>query len=86
MGDYTSCGDNRLPTEYTDALIESPITLNHTWGYKSFDNDWKSPDTVREIYEKCRSCGANLLLNIGPDHLGRLPAPAVDVLKSLSLK
>lgn len=23
-----------LPKEYTDALIESPITLNETWGYK----------------------------------------------------
>ncbi len=83
MGDYHSCGDNELPKEYTDGLIESPITLNHTWGYKSFDNDWKSPEKVREILAKCRACGANLLLNIGPDHLGRLPAPAMDVLKAL---
>ena len=85
LGDYRSCGDNRLPEEYTDALVESPITLNRTWGYKSFDNDWKSPEKVKEIFEKCRSCGANLLLNVGPDHLGRLPAPAVDILKSLNI-
>lgn len=85
MGDYRSMGDNMLPEEYTDELIESPITLNHTWGYKSFDNDWKSAERVREIYAKCRSCGANLLLNIGPDHLGRLPAPAVDILNSVKL-
>ena len=85
MGDYRSLGDNRLPDEYTDALVESPITLNHTWGYKSFDNDWKSAEKVREIYNKCRKCGANLLLNIGPDHLGRLPAPAVDILKQVKL-
>ena len=84
MGDYRSCGDNHLPEEYTDEAVESPITLNHTWGYKSFDNDWKSPEKIREILEKCRSCGANLLLNIGPDHLGRLPAPAMDVLRALS--
>ena len=84
MGDYRSCGDNHLPEEYADEAVESPITLNHTWGYKSFDNDWKSPEKVREILEKCRSCGANLLLNIGPDHLGRLPAPAMDVLRALS--
>ena len=82
-GDYRSCGDNKLPEEYTDSLIESPITLNHTWGYKSFDNDWKSPETVREILAKCRACGANLLLNIGPDALGRLPAPAMAVLRAL---
>jgi len=84
MGDYRSCGDNHLPEEYTDEAVEAPVTLNHTWGYKSFDNDWKSPEKVREILEKCRSCGANLLLNIGPDHLGRLPAPAMDVLRALS--
>lgn len=85
MGDYRSMGDNKLPSTATGELIEAPITLNHTWGYKSFDNDWKSPERVREIYEKCRLCGANLLLNIGPDHLGRLPAPAVDILKALKL-
>lgn len=85
MGDYRSMGDNKLPSTATGELIEAPITLNHTWGYKTFDNDWKSPERVREIYEKCRACGANLLLNIGPDHLGRLPAPAVDILKALKL-
>ena len=84
LGDYRSCGDNILPDEYTDELIEAPITLNHTWGYKSFDNDWKTPEEVIEILKKCRSRGANLLLNIGPDHLGRLPAPAIDTLKALA--
>ena len=83
MGDYVSLGDNELPDAYTDALIEAPITLNHTWGYKSFDNDYKSPEEVRKILEKCRKCGANLLLNIGPDPLGRLPAPALDTLHAL---
>ena len=80
MGDYRSCGDNQLPEEYTDALVEAPITLNHTWGYKSFDEDWKSPDKVLEILGKCRACGAHMLLNVGPDGLGRFPAPAIDIL------
>lgn len=85
LGDYCSCGDNELPEQYAEELVESPITLNHTWGYKSFDNDWKSPQEIREILSKCRACGANLLLNIGPDHLGRLPAPAADILKSVKI-
>lgn len=84
LGDYSSCGDNCLPEDCCDELIEAPITLNHTWGYKAFDNDWKSPETVLEILEKCNSRGANMLLNIGPDHLGRLPAPSLDILKELS--
>ncbi len=83
MGDYRSCGDNQLPEEPTDELVEAPITLNHTWGYKSFDEDWKSPDKVLEILGKCRSCGANMLLNVGPDGLGRFPAPAIDILREV---
>ena len=83
MGEYHSMGDNQLPKEYMDELVESPVTLNNTWGYKSFDNNWKSVEEVKKIQNKCRKCGANLLLNIGPDHLGRFPVPAVEVLKEL---
>ena len=86
MGEYRSMGDNELPDTYTEELVESPITLNDTWGFKSFDNNWKTPEQVLRILEKCRSCGANLLLNIGPDHLGRFPVPAMDILKSLADK
>ena len=56
---------------------------NGTWGYKSFDNDWKSPEKVLEIMEKCNNCGSNLLLNVGPDHLGRIPAPAAEILREV---
>ncbi len=86
LGDYTSCEDNALPAAGSEGVFEAPITLNHTWGYKAFDNDYKSADEVREILGRCRAAGANLLLNIGPDPLGRLPAPAVDVLKALKCK
>jgi len=81
--DYRSCGDNMLPEEYTDELVEAPITLNKTWGYKSFDNEWKSKKDILDILKRCNDKGANLLLNVGPDYLGRIPAPSVDVLKSL---
>ena len=86
LGDYSSCGDNCLPDDCSDELVEAPITLNRTWGYKSFDNDWKSPEEVLEILEKCNSRGANMLLNIGPDHLGRFPAPSIEILKALNNK
>ena len=86
LGDYRSCGDNMLPEEYSDELVEAPITLNHTWGYKSFDQDWKDPETVCDILEKCNSKGANMLLNVGPDGLGRFPAPAIDILRKVGEK
>ena len=62
-------------------LYECPATLNDTWGYKPFDQNWKSPDRVRELRRSLNVRGINYLLNIGPDPLGRLPAPAVDVLR-----
>lgn len=86
LGDYRSCGDNELPEEKSDDLVESPITLNKTWGYKSFDNEWKSAENVSEILRKCNEKGANLLLNVGPDHLGRIPSPAVRILKEVGKK
>ena len=67
-------------------LVEAPITLNRTWGYKSFDNEWKSTEEVLDILHKCTERGANLLLNIGPDHLGRIPAPAAAILREVGTK
>ncbi len=95
LGDYQSCNDNQL--DFKDStnvnkeakftvgtrtgLYECPATLNRTWGYKSFDNDWKDAQRVIEIKERLNQNGINYLLNVGPDALGRLPAPAVDILK-----
>ncbi|MBR5312189.1 MAG: alpha-L-fucosidase [Clostridia bacterium] len=82
MGDYRSWGDNQIPDEYMkDGLFETPATLNDTWGFKYFDTNWKDADKVRELREHLNSRGINYLLNIGPDYLGRLPAPAVEILK-----
>lgn len=97
IGDYHSCGDNQVDFEIgkspssprcgnvgaVTGLYECPATLNRTWGYKSFDNDWKDAAKVKEIKERLNSRGINYLLNIGPDYLGRLPAPAVDILKQV---
>ena len=86
-GDYTSAGDNEMPTEDmacrpADApLFETPATLNDTWGYKAFDTNWKSPEAVVGLRRLCRDRGANYLLNVGPDYLGRIPSVACDILR-----
>ena len=81
-GDYTSAGDNEIPNDDKGTMLfETPATLNDTWGYKSFDNNWKSPEKVREIREHLNARGINYLLNVGPDYLGRIPAPAADILR-----
>lgn len=87
LGDYSACGDNITPDEYTEALIEAPVTLSRrTWGYKSIDNDWKNAESVYEMLKICNSKGAYMLLNVGPDLLGRIPAPALDTLQKVGEK
>ena len=82
--DYRSWGDNEIPEEYQDGsmLFETPATLNDTWGYKAYDQNWKDAAKVREIRRHLNERGINYLLNVGPDPLGRFPAPAVDILKA----
>jgi len=87
FGDYHSCGDNVIPDDDKgDALFESPATLNDTWGYKSFDANWKSAERVCELKEHLNARGINYLLNVGPDYLGRIPAPACDILRTVGEK
>ncbi|MDY6314226.1 MAG: alpha-L-fucosidase [Clostridia bacterium] len=85
-GDYTSTGDNEIPDDYKDTLYESACTLNDTWGYKPFDQNWKSAEKLFEIKNHLNERGINYLLNVGPDHLGRIPAPCIDILKELGKK
>ena len=87
LGDYRSMGDNEVSDNYFgDALVETPATLNDTWGYKHFDNNWKSADEVIRIKNHLNERGVNYLLNVGPDHLGRIPAPAVKILREVGKK
>lgn len=84
MGDYRSWGDNQIPDEYmAEGLFETPATLNDTWGYKSFDANWKDAGRVIELKNHLNSRGINYLLNVGPDYLGRFPAPAMDILREV---
>jgi alpha-L-fucosidase len=83
MGDYRSMGDNQIPDEYMEDLVESPTTLNDTWGFKYFDANWKSAEKVLAIRQHLNQRGVNYLLNVGPDHLGRIPAPAVEILRAV---
>lgn len=81
--DYTSLGDNQIPgdKQAADMLYETAATLNDTWGYKSYDHNWKSAGEVISLLTRLAARNVNYLLNVGPDHLGRIPAGAQNVLK-----
>ena len=62
-------------------LYESAATLNDTWGFSAYDQNWKSPERIAGIRRQLRGLGINYLLNVGPDALGRIPAPSEHILR-----
>jgi len=82
FGDYLVAGDNQIPTSVDPKYRtwETPGTLNNTWGYKSYDNDWKSISEVLYWIVEIASKGGNYLLNIGPKGDGTVPPESVSLL------
>ena len=82
-GDYVTTGDNVVPADVLGEAWEVPATLNHTWGYRTDDHDWKSPQTVIFKLIDIVSKGGNYLLNVGPTAEGVIPQPSQDVLRTV---
>lgn len=82
-GDYVSTGDNVIPSGSQQTAWEVPATLNHTWGYRKDDHDWKSPGEVTFKLVDIVSKGGNYLLNVGPMADGTIPQPSQDVLRTV---
>jgi lysophospholipase L1-like esterase len=81
--DYTSSNDNEIPKDDKSGMLyETCATINDSWGYKPTDQGWKSAETIRANREHLKKIGANYLLNVGPDALGRIPARSADVLRA----
>ncbi|MCH5330827.1 MAG: alpha-L-fucosidase [Alistipes sp.] len=67
---------SRLPLEMCQ-------TMNGMWGYKVSDTNYKSSDQLIELIVRAAGKGCNLLLNIGPQPNGELPADALDRLQDI---
>ena len=81
-----------LPGENTAGLsgqdvsrlpLETCQTMNGMWGYKITDLDYKSTGTLIRYLVRAAGRDANLLLNIGPQPDGNLPAVAVERLREM---
>ena len=57
--------------------------MNGMWGYKIADQNYKSPKTLIHYLVKAAGKDANLLLNIGPQPDGELPAVALERLEQI---
>lgn len=85
FGDFDIPGDNKIPSDPN--TIKKPWqtvgTLNNSWGYKSYDHDWKSVKELIFWLTDIVSKGGNYMLNIGPDAKGNVPQQCVDNLLAL---
>lgn len=63
--------------------LETCETMNGNWGYAMGDLDYKTVDQLVKLLVRNAARGANLLINIGPQPNGELPALACERLAGL---
>jgi alpha-L-fucosidase len=86
-GDYK--GDTETPEQSIPATgfqgrdWETCMTMNDTWGFKSYDTNWKSTETIVRNLVDIASKGGNYLLNVGPTSEGLIPGPSIERLKAV---
>lgn len=83
-GDYKT-PEQRIPKleELDGKDWETCMTMNETWGYKSWAHDWKSTETLVRNLIDIASKGGNYLLNVGPKADGSFPVESVRTLKEI---
>lgn len=83
-GDYKT-PEQKIPnlSELDGTDWETCMTMNGTWGYKSYDHKWKSVETLVRNLVDIASKGGNYLLNIGPMADGSFPQPSIESLKGI---
>ena len=83
-GDF-STPEQYIPPTGLDYDWEVCMTMNTSWGYKWYDNDWKSTQTLIHNLVDIASKGGNFLLNVGPTSEGLIPDSSVTRLKEIGI-
>lgn len=77
LGDFGT-PEQRVPPEGLPGVDwETCMTMNATWGFKSYDDSWKDTKTLLQTLIDVASKGGNFLLNVGPTAEGRIPWESV---------
>ena len=80
----TETPEQHIPaTGYKDRDWETCMTMNDTWGFKSYDQNWKSVQTLLRNLIDIVSKGGNYLLNVGPTAEGEIPPPSIERLEAV---
>ncbi len=62
---------------------EACLSLNNHWGYCAADQDYKSSRQVIHALVECVSKDGNMLLNVGPNARGEIPAESERILREV---
>ncbi len=80
----TPTPEQHIPAEgFSGRVWEACQTMNDTWGYKSYDQNYKSTETLLHTLIDVASKGGNYLLNVGPDPTGIIPPPEAERLAEI---
>ena len=80
-GDNSDAGFSANQPVTRDRPIEQcDVIQNNVWGYRINERRFRTADDVVAMLARAAANDANLLMNIGPDGSGRLPARAVEVM------
>ncbi len=66
-----------------DVSWESCMTMNETWGFKSYDHSWKPLSALITNLIDIASKGGNYLLNAGPTGEGEIPQATLERLAEM---
>jgi len=83
LGDFGTPEQQVPPEGLPGVDWETCMTINDNWGFQSFDDNWKSPQTLIRTLVDIASKGGNLLLNVGPTSQGEIPFESVARLREM---
>jgi alpha-L-fucosidase len=81
-GDYET-PEQFIPVQPPAGPWELCMTTNNTWSYTGREEQYKTPFEIITMFCECLGMGGNLLLNVGPDEHGVIPAQQVQLLETL---
>lgn len=82
-GDFCT-PEQKIPDTGIDGIDwETCMTMNNSWGYTRYNDDFKSPQTLIRNLVDIASKGGNYLLNIGPMADGSVPWESVERMQAI---
>lgn len=82
VGDFGT-PEQEILESTSDYDWEACMTMNDTWGYKEYDDNWKTSQNLIFNLVDIAAKGGNYLLNVGPTAEGLIPGTSVERLEAM---